>query len=241
MRLQGKNAMITGGARGQGDAEARAFIKAGAKVLITDVEEKDGTALAKELGENAFFLKHDVAEDKDWLAAIKQAMDKLGGLDVLVNNAGIYEPGSIADTSVEDFERQVRINQLGTFLGMKHAAPVMGKGGSIINISSVAGMEGFPGACAYVGTKWAVRGMTKTAAKEFGEQGIRVNSIHPGFIDTDMLDANDDEANAQGKEDTPLKRFGTAEEIANLAVFLASDDSAFISGAEIAIDGGYSA
>lgn len=241
MRLQGKNAMITGGARGQGAAEARAFIKAGAKVLITDVEEKDGTALAKELGENAFFLKHDVAEDKDWLAAIKQAKDKLGGLDVLVNNAGIYEPGSIADTSVEDFERQVRINQLGTFLGMKHAAPVMGKGGSIINISSVAGMEGFPGACAYVGTKWAVRGMTKTAAKEFGEQGIRVNSIHPGFIDTDMLDANDDEANAQGKEDTPLKRFGTAEEIANLAVFLASDDSAFISGAEIAIDGGYSA
>lgn len=241
MRLQGKNAMITGGARGQGAAEARAFIKAGAKVLITDVEEKDGTALAKELGENAFFLKHDVAEDKDWLAAIKQAKDKLGGLDVLVNNAGIYEPGSIADTSVEDFERQVRINQLGTFLGMKHAAPVMGKGGSIINISSVAGMEGFPGACAYVGTKWAVRGMTKTAAKEFGEQGIRVNSIHPGFIDTDMLDANDDEANAQGKEDTPLKRFGTAEEIADLAVFLASDDSAFISGAEIAIDGGYSA
>lgn len=144
MRLQGKNAMITGGARGQGAAEARAFIKAGAKVLITDVEEKDGTALAKELGENAFFLKHDVAEDKDWLAAIKQAKDKLGGLDVLVNNAGIYEPGSIADTSVEDFERQVRINQLGTFLGMKHAAPVMGKGGSIINISSVAGMEGFP-------------------------------------------------------------------------------------------------
>lgn len=241
MRLQGKNAMITGGARGQGAAEARAFIKAGAKVLITDVEEKDGTALAKELGENAFFLKHDVAEDKDWLAAIKQAKDKLGGLDVLVNNAGIYEPGSIADTSVEDFERQVRINQLGTFLGMKHAAPVMGKGGSIINISSVAGMEGFPGACAYVGTKWAVRGMTKTAAKEFGEQGIRVNSIHPGFIDTDMLDANDDEASAQGKEDTPLKRFGTAEEIADLAVFLASDDSAFISGAEIAIDGGYSA
>lgn len=241
MRLQGKNAMITGGARGQGAAEARAFIKAGAKVLITDVEEKDGTALAKELGENAFFLKHDVAEDKDWLAAIKQAKDKLGGLDVLVNNAGIYEPGSIADTSVEDFERQVRINQLGTFLGMKHAAPVIGKGGSIINISSVAGMEGFPGACAYVGTKWAVRGMTKTAAKEFGEQGIRVNSIHPGFIDTDMLDANDDEANAQGKEDTPLKRFGTAEEIADLAVFLASDDSAFISGAEIAIDGGYSA
>lgn len=145
MRLQGKNAMITGGARGQGAAEARAFIKAGAKVLITDVEEKDGTALAKELGENAFFLKHDVAEDKDWLAAIKQAKDKLGGLDVLVNNAGIYEPGSIADTSVEDFERQVRINQLGTFLGMKHAAPVMGKGGSIINISSVAGMEGFSG------------------------------------------------------------------------------------------------
>lgn len=240
-RLQGKIALITGGARGMGAAEARLFVAEGARVVLTDLLDAEGGALAAELGDAARFLHHDVTSEPAWQAAVREAQDRFGGLDVLVNNAGIYQPSPLQDTSAELFERIYRVNQLGVFLGMQAAAPAMRArgGGSIVNISSIAGLRGFAGAVAYVGTKWAVRGMTKTAAGELAADRIRVNSVHPGLIDTPMIAANTPEVNRSVVEATPLKRAGTPEEVAKLVAFLASDDSSYITGAEVAIDGGW--
>lgn len=187
-------------------------------------------------------MHHDVSSEDDWKKVIAAIDEKFGKLDVLVNNAGIYKPSSIADTEFSTLRLTIDINQVGVFLGMKHSAGLLAKSGnaSIINVSSLAGLRGFPNAIAYVGTKWAVRGMTKTAAAELAEHNIRVNSIHPGFIDTAMLDENDPSVNKEGAETTPLKRLGTAGEITDLVVFLASDHSSYITGAEVAIDGGLS-
>ena len=242
-RLDGKVALITGAARGMGAAEARLFVAEGAKVVLTDVLEQEGRALATELGAGARFLRHDVADLAEWRAAVRAAVENFGGLDVLVNNAGIYQPASLDETSLDLFERMWRVNQLGVFLGMQAAAPAMRArgGGSIVNISSIAGLRGFPGALAYVGTKWAVRGMTKTAATELAADRIRVNSVHPGLIDTPMIAANSAETNAAVVAGTPLKRAGTAEEVAKLVAFLASEESSYITGAEVAIDGGWTA
>lgn len=167
-------------------------------MVITDLLNAEGEALAAGLGQRALFVHHDVADEAGWQAAVAAAVERFGALHVLVNNAGVYQPGAVEDTSTATFEWMVRVNQTGTFLGMKHALEPMkaAGGGSIVNISSIAGMVGFPGACAYVGTKWAVRGMTKTVALEFARHRIRVNSVHPGFIDTPMLAGNSDEANA---------------------------------------------
>jgi 3alpha(or 20beta)-hydroxysteroid dehydrogenase len=238
-RLAGKVVLISGGARGQGAAEARLFVAEGARVVIGDVLEPEGHALAAELGSVAVFLRQDVTQESDWQRAV-DAAQALGGLHGLVNNAGIYQPRSLMETDTELFERHMRINQLGCFLGMKCVVPLMERsgGGSIVNISSVAGLRGSPGAIAYSATKWALRGMTKAAAMDLAPRKIRVNSVHPGPIDTEMLKVRTPEQNQQRLQRVPMKRMGTAEEIAQLVLFLLSDESGYITGAEVAIDGG---
>jgi 3alpha(or 20beta)-hydroxysteroid dehydrogenase len=238
-RLKDKIILITGGARGQGAAEARLFVSEGARVVITDVLEDQGRTLAAELGQSASFVKHDVTSETDWAAAIAAAQ-ALGGLHGMVNNAGIYQPARLMDTDVQLFERHMRVNQLGCFIGMKAVVPLMEKsgGGSIVNISSVAGLRGSPGAIAYSATKWALRGMTKAAAVDLAPKGIRVNSIHPGPIDTEMLNVRTTEERAARLQLVPMKRMGTVDEIANLVLFLVSNESSYITGAEVAIDGG---
>ena len=238
-RLKDKIILITGGARGQGAAEARLFVAEGARVVITDVLEDAGRRLAAELGQSAAFVHHDVTVETDWEAALTAAA-ALGGLHGLVNNAGIYQPARLMDTDAAMFERHMRINQLGVFLGLKAVVPLMERsgGGSIVNISSTAGLRGSPGALAYSATKWAVRGMTKAAAVDLAEKKIRVNSVHPGPIDTDMLKVRTPEQNAARLQHVPMKRMGTADEVAKLVLFLLSDESSYMTGAEVAIDGG---
>jgi 3alpha(or 20beta)-hydroxysteroid dehydrogenase len=238
-RLNGKVILISGGARGQGAAEARLFVAEGARVVIGDVLEAEGRKLASELGPAAVFLRQDVTQETDWAATVNAA-EKLGGLHGLVNNAGIFQPRALMETDSELFERHMRVNQLGCFLGMKAVVPLMERsgGGSIANISSVAGLRGSPGAIAYSATKWALRGMTKAAAVDLAPRRIRVNSVHPGPIDTEMLKVRTPEQNRQRLEQVPMKRMGTAEEVARLVLFLLSDESGYITGAEVTIDGG---
>ena len=238
-RLEGKVVLISGGARGQGAAEARLCVAEGAKVVIGDVLEREGQKLARELGDAAVFVSQDVTREDDWAKAIDAAAG-LGGLHGLVNNAGIYQPSTLLETDTALFERHMRINQLGCFLGMKLVVPLMEKsgGGSIVNISSVAGLRGSPGAIAYSATKWALRGMTKAAAVDLAPRKIRVNSVHPGPIDTEMLKVRTPEQNAKRLQAVPMKRMGTAQEVANLVLFLLSEESGYITGAEVAIDGG---
>ncbi len=238
-RLLGKIILISGGARGQGAAEARACIAEGARVVIGDVLDDAGRALAAQLGNGAVYVHHDVTKEEDWTAAVAAA-EAMGGLHGLINNAGIYRPARLMETDAALFEAHMRINQLGPFLGMKAVVPLMEKsgGGSIANISSTAGLRGSPGAIAYSATKWALRGMTKAAAADLAPRRIRVNSIHPGPIDTEMLSVRTPEQNAARLESVPMRRMGTAEEIAHLAVYLLSDESGYVTGAEIAIDGG---
>ena len=238
-RLEGKVVLISGGARGQGAAEARLCVAEGARVVIGDVLEAEGRALAAELGTAATFLRHDVTEERGWQQAVDAAR-AFGGLHGLVNNAGIYQPRTLMETDTELFERHMRINQLGCFLGMKCVVPLMEQsgGGSIVNISSVAGLRGSPGAIAYSATKWALRGMTKAAAIDLAPRRIRVNSVHPGPIDTEMLKVRTPEQNARRLQQVPMQRMGTSEEVAQLVLFLLSDESGYITGAEVAIDGG---
>ena len=238
-RLTGKIVLISGGARGQGAAEARLFVAEGAKVVIGDVLEAEGQRLAAELGNAAVFVRQDVTREDDWATAIDAAA-ALGGLHGLVNNAGIYQPKTLMETDAALFERHMRVNQLGCFLGMQAVVPLMERsgGGSIVNVSSVAGLRGSPGAIAYSATKWALRGMTKAAAVDLAPRRIRVNSIHPGPIDTEMLNVRTPEQNQRRLQAVPMKRMGTAEEVANLVLFLLSDESGYITGAEVAIDGG---
>jgi len=238
-RLSGKIILITGGARGQGAAEARLFVAEGAKVVIGDVLEAQGEQLAAELGEAAVFVRQDVTREDGWDKVVNAAA-RLGGLHGLVNNAGIYQPKTLMETDAALFERHMRVNQLGCFLGMKAVVPLMERsgGGSIVNISSVAGLRGSPGAIAYSATKWALRGMTKAAAIDLAPRKIRVNSVHPGPIDTEMLNVQTPEQSQRRLEAVPMKRRGTAEEVAALVLFLLSEESGYITGAEVAIDGG---
>jgi len=239
-RLKGKIILISGGARGQGAAGALLLVTEGARVVIGDVLEQEGRQLASELGGAATFVRHDVTQERDWETAVNTA-EKFGGLHGLVNNAGIYQPSTLMETDTELFERHTRVNQLGSFLGMKTVVPLMEQsgGGSIVNISSVAGLRGSPGAIAYSTTKWALRGMTKAAAIDLAPRKIRVNSVHPGPIDTEMLKVRTPEQNQQ-RLVSPMKRMGTADEVASLVLFLLSDESAYITGAEVTIDGGAS-
>jgi 3alpha(or 20beta)-hydroxysteroid dehydrogenase len=241
--MEGKVAIVTGGARGQGAAEARLFVEEGARVVIGDVLEAEGKALAAELGENAAFVRHDVTSEQSWAGVVKAALSLFGKLDVVVNNAGIYRPGTIAETTPEAFDAHYRVNALGVFLGVKAAAGAMREngGGAIVNTSSIVALRGFPNMIAYTATKWAVRGITKAAAVELAPFGIRVNSVLPGLIDTPMIEANTEEFNQGVVEATPLKRTGKAEEIARTVLFLASDKSSYTSGAEVAVDGAVAA
>jgi 3alpha(or 20beta)-hydroxysteroid dehydrogenase len=235
--------LVSGGARGQGAAEVRLLVAQGAKVVIGDVLDNQGQALASELGPAATFVRHDVTSEADWARAVEAARTLGGGLHGLVNNAGIYQPAPLMETDDALWQRHIQINQYGCFLGMKAAVPAMERsgGGSIVNISSVAGLKGSPGSFAYAATKWALRGMTKSAAIDLGSRKIRVNSVHPGPIDTDMIAFRTPEQRDARLKQVPMHRQGTPEEVAQLVAFLLSDESSYITGAEIAIDGASSA
>lgn len=238
--LEGKVAVITGSARGQGEAEARRFVEEGASVVMTDVLVDEGELLAKELGDRTRFHRHDVSRAEDWDAVTAFVLDQFGRLDVLVNNAGIHHMRSIEEETVEDFDRILAVNLRGTFLGIKAAiAPMRAQGGGvIINISSLAGIAPFPRHGAYGASKYGVTGLSGIAAIELGRAGIRVNSIHPGMIDTEMLPGrSDSESSAAQLATHPTGRVGQPEEVAELVLFLASDAASYISGATVTIDG----
>jgi 3alpha(or 20beta)-hydroxysteroid dehydrogenase len=243
-RRSGKVALVTGGARGQGAAEAQLFAAEGAAVVISHVLDTDGENVAAIFG--GVYLHHDVTREDHWSRVVEAVLSRHGRLDVLVNNAGVYLSGRIRDTALAEYRRVIEVNQIGVFLGMKAVAETMiaAGSGSIVNISSVAGLQGGGNSIAYTASKWAVRGMTKSAARELGRHGIRVNSIHPGLIETPMLhqvpgvDAGRLESYLRS---VPLGRVAAAEEVARLALFLASDESSYCTGAEFIVDGGMSA
>jgi 3alpha(or 20beta)-hydroxysteroid dehydrogenase len=247
-RLEGKVGLITGAARGQGAAAARQFVAEGASVLLADIIDDKGKALADELGDAATYRRLDVTSEDDWASAATAVTEEFGGLDILVNNAGILHFSAIADTTLADYERVIRVNQFGTFLGMRAVIPTLTErgGGSIVNVSSVEGLAGMPYLVAYSASKFAIRGMTKVAAMELGDKGIRVNSVHPGMIDTDMVrgvfgDRADSVDLSPAGRKVALRRLGRPEEIANLVVFLASDESSYCTGGEFVADGGATA
>ncbi len=236
-RLAGKVAIITGAARGQGANEARRFVAEGARVVVTDLDA-NGQAVADELKDYARFVHHDVADENNWKRVVATAQEAFGKVDILVNNAGVFKPANIVDTTLAAFDLHYRVNTLGVFLGIRAVIPAMASGGSIINISSIAGMRGWPGMIAYGGTKWASRGLTQCAARELAPQRIRVNSIHPGLVDTPMLDDHDPEALEAFTAAVPFGRKGSVDDVAEMVIYLASDLSSYVTGAEIVIDGG---
>lgn len=248
-RLEGKVALISGGARGQGAVEARMFAEEGASVVIGDILDDQGRqteAELQELGYNVTYVHLDVTSESDWEAAVQSAVDTYGKLDVLLNNAGILIRKNIEETTEEDWDRIFAVNAKGVFLGTKAAIPAMrdAGGGSIINISSTAGLVGSPnGSASYTATKGAVRLFTKSTAIQHAREGIRCNSIHPGPIETDMIaDTLNDPANmALRMQRLPLGRVGKPSEIAYGAIYLASDESSFVTGSEVVIDGGTTA
>ena len=237
-RLDGKTAIITGGARGQGAAEAALFVAAGGRVVITDVDVELGQDVAAKIGESCLFLPQDVASESDWQRVVEHTVEHFGSVDILVNNAGIFRVMGLEATSLEAWNNLMAINQTGVFLGMRAVAPLMkeANSGSIINISSIAGLGNAARAFAYSATKWAVRGMTKSAAVELAPFGVRVNSVHPGLIETRMMDEfNVDHEDLVAR--VPFGRLGTVDEVAKMVLFLASDDSSYCSGHEFVSDG----
>ncbi|MDE8559362.1 SDR family NAD(P)-dependent oxidoreductase [Pantoea vagans] len=242
-RLSGKVALITGGARGQGAAEARLFAREGAHVYLCDVLEHEGRALAEEIcasGGKAGFKSLNVADQEQWARVVSDIEAEAGQLDILVNNAGINVRDTLTHTSLEQWNRLLDVNLTGAFLGIQACAPLMqrGGGGSIVNLGSTAGITGHPVA-AYSSSKWGVRGLTKAAAIEFAGANIRVNTMHPGVVETPMLDASSP-VFQELKNMTPLRRAAQPEEMAAVALFLASDDASFITGIDLAVDGGFS-
>lgn len=246
-KLAGRVAIVSGGAQGIGAATVRLLAAEGAHVVIGDVLDEKGGALAAELGaEQALFQHLDVQEEADWSAIVKRAVDRFGKIDMLVNNAAITHFGAAEELRKEDAERVLGINLIGTMLGVKHVVPALKANGRgvIVNISSVDGMRGCNGLVAYTASKWAVRGITKSYALEYGAHGIRVVSIHPGGVNTDMGNPGHqavEDLNAQSFGRVPLQRIGQPEEIARTVVFVCSDDASYITGAEIAVDGGWTA
>ena len=245
-RLEGKVAIVTGGARGMGEATVRLFVEHGAKVLFGDVLQEEGQALANEIGDSARFLHMDVSKQEDWDAAVAAAQE-FGPLNVLVNNAAILHLASITDTTNEDFMRVVSVNQLGMFMGIRSVVEPMkaAGGGSIINCSSIDGVQSKPGLAAYSSTKWAVRGLTKNAAIELGQYGIRVNSVHPGGIYTIMGGARPGNSEEQMSKNVyshnPIPRVGRPQEVAWVTLFLATDEASYSTGSEFMADGGWAA
>lgn len=246
-RLDGKVALITGAARGQGAAEAHRFAREGAKIVITDILDAEGKETARSIGEAAIYCRHDVRQEDSWAEVVATAQSTFGHLDVLVNNAGILLMMPMLETSLDDYMRIVEVNQVSCFLGMKAVAEPMHRagGGSIVNVSSTAGLVGTPNLIAYTASKFAIRGMTKVAAVELGPLGIRVNSIHPGGVATPMIGFDSaEDASAEDNErfaGQPIARIGSADEMASLALFLASDESSYCTGAEFVADGGLTA
>jgi 3alpha(or 20beta)-hydroxysteroid dehydrogenase len=241
-RLQDKVAVVTGGARGMGAATARLFAAEGAKVVVADVLDEAGMALAAELKSGTLFAHLDVTDEADWQRLIAKTLASFRQIDVLVNNAGILLFKTIAETSAAEFQRVLGVNLLGTFLGTRLVgAKMVERGrGSIVNISSADGLKGANGLAAYCSSKWAIRGFTKVAAMEFGHQGVRVNSVHPGGIDTAMGNPYGEPREQVNKRFAmvPLQRVGAPEEVAATSLFLASDEASYVNGAEIAVDGG---
>ncbi|MEV4158024.1 glucose 1-dehydrogenase [Nocardia salmonicida] len=234
-RLAGKVAVISGGARGMGAAHARRFVAEGASVVIGDILDDEGATVAKELGDAVVYRHLDVREPEQWAGAVAAAVEEFGGLHVLVNNAGIVNGNLLVDFALDEWQRIIDINLTGTFLGMQAAVPAMkaAGGGSIVNISSVEGMRGSPGLHGYTATKFAVRGLTKSAALELAPQGIRVNSVHPGLISTPMT-----EGIPADFLQIPLARAAEPDEVSALVAYLASDESSYSTGAEFVVDGG---
>ena len=246
MRLEGKVALISGGSRGMGAFETELFVKEGAKVVVADVREEEGRALVDKIGGDAVFVRLDVTSEADWAAAVNEAVDRYGKLDILVNNAGVSARGSIEETTVAEWDRVMDINAKGVFLGTRQAIPEMRKagGGSIINISSQLGLVGMSESSPqYQASKGAVRIFTKSAAVQYAAEGIRVNSVHPGPIVTPMTEARRSDAAVQGVmiSRIPLGRYGESEDVAYGVLYLASDESSFVTGSELVIDGGWTA
>ena len=246
MRLEGKVALISGGSRGMGAFEAELILKEGAKVVVGDVREEEVRALVDKIGGDSVFLRLDVTSESDWAAAVNEAVDRYGKLDILVNNAGISARGSIEETTVAEWDRVMDINAKGVFLGTRQAIPEMRKagGGSIINISSQLGLVGMSESSPqYQASKGAVRIFTKSPAVQYAAEGIRVNSVHPGPIVTPMTEARRSDAAVQEVmiSRIPLGRYGESEDVAYGVLYLASDESSFVTGSELVIDGGWTA
>jgi len=242
-RLRNKVAIITGAARGMGASHARIFAREGAQLVLTDLNAEAGTALAEEIGGQALFLRQDVTDPGDWEAIVAKAVQRFSTIDILVNNAGILGPmATTAELDDAGYHTVCAVNQHAVFYGMRAVLPTMVKAGkgSIVNISSIAGMAanyGFP-SLAYVASKFAVRGMTKATAMEYGKHNIRVNSVHPGFIQTPMMVEATDEVGGEALAQIPLGRIADPVEVSNLVLFLASDESSYITGAEHLVDAG---
>jgi len=240
--LSGRTAIVTGAARGQGAAEARRFVQASGHVVVADILEPDGQALARDLGQRARFVRLDITREEHWTAALAAVSD-WPPVRVLVNNAGIHWNRDLVDETGPDMARMLEVNVIGAMLGMKAVTAPMTEagGGSIINVCSVLGTVGGRGSSAYTASKWALRGLTKSAAIELGPRGIRVNAIHPGYIDTAMLS----EVGAGRTDDyygfLPLGRPARPGEVADLALYLACDDSSYVTGADFTVDGGMTA
>ena len=245
-RLAGKVALISGAARGMGESEARLFAREGAQVVLGDILEDQGRAAVEGIaqqGGSATFVPLDVTHEQDWQRAVETAEQTYARLDILVNNAGIVRMAPLDETSLEAWNEVIGVNQTGVFLGMKHAVPALRRvgGGSIVNISSIAGLIGLPNIPAYQASKGAVRLLTKNAAVQYATDKIRVNSVHPGRIETPMTAPLAPERREMLLRLTPLGRDGTAEEVAYGVLYLASDESSYVTGAELVIDGGYTA
>ena len=241
-KLDGRVAIITGAARGQGAATARLFAAEGAKVVIADVLETEGQAVARDLGTSGAFSKLDITDEAQWRAIVSETERRWGKVDILINNAGVVHPASITELAKADFERVLSINLIGAWLGIKSVAPGMTRrgSGSIVNICSTAGLWGMNGLTAYSSSKWALRGLTKTAAMELGLKGVRVNAVFPGGVNTPMGNITNEPVSELNKyyQRQPIRRIGEPEEVARTSLFLVSDDAAYLCGAEIAVDGG---
>ncbi|MFE4680260.1 glucose 1-dehydrogenase [Streptomyces sp. NPDC056721] len=237
--LEGKVVVITGAGRGQGAAEAALAAAAGARVVVTDVREEEGAEVAKSLGERGLFVRHDVSDPDSWGEVVDATLGAFGRIDALVNNAALWHTAPVERETLENFEQLIRVNLLGPFLGIQAVVPAMREagGGSVVNVSSTAGLIGIPGHAAYGSTKFGLRGLTRSSALDLAGYGIRVNSVHPGAIDTPMI------SGVSGKDwsHLPLGRMGRPEEVGELVLFLASDASSYITGTEFTVDGGSTA